>query len=192
MRLVGVEIKRLRTGRGLTLRDLAGRCGLSAGFLSLAERGINSISLTSLFALADALEVDASDLLGAAGRRGRYAYAIARHDDPHAERVAMGEREHRVLTADLPDQRIEALVTRVRATAEPSPFTQHDGEEFCYVLSGELTFLLPDETASLTAGDAIHFKSRIPHAIHNRGTGTAEVLWTVDRPLLRRPDGTFG
>ncbi|MFJ5898311.1 helix-turn-helix domain-containing protein [Streptomyces sp. NPDC093064] len=189
-RLVGAAIKRIRTERGLTLRDLAERCGLSPGFLSLVERGINSISLTSLFALAGALEVDAVELLGAAGRRSRHEYSIARHDDPHATRVAMGEREHRVLTADLPDQRIEALATTVHPTAEPSPVTQHDGEEFCYVLRGELTFLLPDETAVLAAGDSIHFKSRIPHAIHNRGTDIAEVLWTVDRPLLRRPDGT--
>ncbi|POX42388.1 hypothetical protein C3486_05095 [Streptomyces sp. Ru73] len=188
---VGAEIKRMRTERGLTLRDLAERCGLSAGFLSLAERGINAISLTSLFALANALEVDAVELLGAAGRRSRHEYAVTRHDDPHATTVAMGERTHRVLTADLPDQGIEVLATTVRPTAEPSPVTQHDGEEFCYVLRGELTFLLPDETAVLTAGDSIHFKSRIPHAIHNRGTDTAEVLWTVDRPLLRRPDGTL-
>ncbi|MER7012268.1 XRE family transcriptional regulator [Saccharopolyspora sp. NPDC000359] len=189
-RVVGAEIKRIRTERGLTLRELADRCGLSPGFLSLAERGINSISLTSLFALAGALDVDAVELLGAAGRRDRREYSVSRHDDPDATRVVMGEREHRVLTADLPDQRIEALVTAVHPTTEPSPVTQHDGEEFCYVLRGELTFLLPEETAVLAAGDSIHFKSRVPHAIHNRGTDIAEVLWAVDRPLLRRPDGT--
>ncbi|MFI5662143.1 helix-turn-helix domain-containing protein [Streptomyces sp. NPDC051684] len=190
-RVVGAEIKRLRTERGLTLRVLAERCGLSAGFLSLAERGINALSLTSLFALANALDVDAVELLGAAGRRSRHEYAITRHDDPHAARMALGEREHRVLTAELPDQCIETLATTVHPTAEPSPFTQHDGEEFCYVLRGELVFLLPDETAVLGPGDAVHFKSRVPHAIHNRGTEVAEVLWTVDRPLLRRPDGTI-
>ncbi|KAA5835019.1 XRE family transcriptional regulator [Saccharopolyspora hirsuta] len=188
-RLVGAEIKRIRAERGLTLRELAERCGLSPGFLSLAERGVNSISLTSLFALANALDVDAAELLGTAGRRSRREYSIARHDDPDATRVVMGEREHRVLTADLPDQRIEALVTAVHPTAGPSPVTQHDGEEFCYVLRGELTFLLADETAVLAAGDSIHFKSRVPHAIHNRGTDVAEVLWTVDRPMLRRSDG---
>ncbi|MFG7942443.1 helix-turn-helix domain-containing protein [Streptomyces cacaoi] len=189
-RLVGAAIKRLRTERGMTLRDLAERCGLSPGFLSLAERGLNAISLTSLFALASALDVDAAELLGAAGRRGRHAYAVARRDDPRATRVVMGEREHRVLTADLPDQRIETLATTVRPTPEPSPVTRHDGEEFCYVLRGELTFLLPDEAVVLAAGDSIHFKSRTPHAIHNHGTDIAEVLWTVDRPLLRRPDET--
>ncbi|MGP4016985.1 helix-turn-helix domain-containing protein [Saccharopolyspora sp. 5N708] len=189
-RHVAAAIKRTRTERGLTLRELAQRCGLSPGFLSLVERGINSISLTSLFALADALDVDAVDLLGTAGRRARRDYAVARHDDPHAARVVMGEREHRVLTAELPDQRIEALATRVHPTAEPSPVSQHDGEEFCYVLRGELVFLLPEETVVLGAGDSIHFKSRTPHAIHNRGADVVEVLWTVDRPLLRRSDGT--
>ncbi|MFH8985457.1 helix-turn-helix domain-containing protein [Streptomyces varsoviensis] len=188
---VGAEIKRLRTERGLTLRELADHCGLSAGFLSLAERGINSISLTSLFALAGALEVDAVELLGTAGRRSRHAYAITRGADPDALRVVTGEREHRVLTADLPDQRLEVLATQVRPTAEPSPVTQHDGEEFCYVLRGELAFSLPDETAVLAAGDSIHFKSRVPHAVHNRGPGIAEVIWAVDRPLLRRPDGAL-
>ncbi|WP_406635021.1 helix-turn-helix domain-containing protein [Amycolatopsis sp. WGS_07] len=188
-REVGAAIKRLRSARGLTLRELAERCGLSPGFLSLAERGVNAISLTSLFSIASALETDAVELLGAAGKRSRAEYAVTRHDDPRAARVVLGEREHRVLTADLPDQRIEVLATRVRPTDQPSPVTQHDGEEFCYVLSGELAFLLPDETVVLAAGDSIHFKSTTPHAVHNQGDVVAEVLWTVDRPLLRRSDG---
>ncbi|MEV0261947.1 helix-turn-helix transcriptional regulator [Streptomyces sp. NPDC050617] len=92
-RLVGAEIKRIRTERGLTLRGLAEHCGLSADFLSLAELGINSISLTSLFALASALDVGAVELLGAAGRGSPQAYAITRRDAPDALRVVMGERE---------------------------------------------------------------------------------------------------
>ncbi|ATY13387.1 XRE family transcriptional regulator [Amycolatopsis sp. AA4] len=171
----------------MTLRELAERCGLSPGFLSLAERGVNSISLTSLFAIAGALEVDAVELLGSAGKRSRAEYAVSRRDDPRAARVVMGEREHRVLTAELPDQHIEVLATRVNPTNAPSPVTRHDGEEFCYVVSGELTFLMPDESVVLAAGDAIHFKSSTPHAVHNQGDVVAEVLWTVDRPLLRRP-----
>ncbi|WP_370935798.1 helix-turn-helix domain-containing protein [Amycolatopsis sp. cg13] len=184
---VGVAIKRVRSERGMTLRELAERSGLSPGFLSLAERGVNSISLTSLFAIAGALEVDAVELLGSAGKRSQAEYEVSRQGDPRATRVVMGEREHRVLTAELPDQRIEVLATKVQPTSEPSPVTQHDGEEFCYVLSGELTFLLPDESVVLAAGDSIHFKSSTPHAVHNQGDAVAEVLWTVDRPLLRRP-----
>ncbi|MER6878282.1 XRE family transcriptional regulator [Amycolatopsis sp. NPDC000673] len=184
---VGAAIKRVRSSRGMTLRELAERCGLSPGFLSLAERGVNAISLTSLFAIAGALEVDAVELLGAAGQRRRAEYAVSRRDDVRAARVVMGEREHRVLTAELPDQRLEVLATKIQPTSDSSPVTQHDGEEFCYVLSGELTFLLPDESVVLAAGDSIHFKSATPHAVHNQGDTVAEVLWTVDRPLLRRP-----
>lgn len=187
---VAVAIKRTRTARGMTLRSLAEAAGLSPGFLSMAERGSSSLSLTSLFAVAEALGVNASELLDGSERRGTPAeHAVSRADDAAAARITAGDRAYRVMTGDLPDQRLEGLLMVVRPTDRPSPVTEHTGEEFCYLLSGELVVHLPGEELVLGPGDTLHFKSRVPHALHNRGPGDARALWVVDHPLLHRWPG---
>jgi transcriptional regulator with XRE-family HTH domain len=55
---IGSAIRKLRKERGLALRDLSRRSGLSTGFLSLVERGLSSPALTSLQAIAKALETN--------------------------------------------------------------------------------------------------------------------------------------
>lgn len=55
---IGSAIRNLRKERGLNLRDLSRRSGLSTGFLSLVERGLSSPALTSLQAIAKALETN--------------------------------------------------------------------------------------------------------------------------------------
>jgi transcriptional regulator with XRE-family HTH domain len=192
---VGAVLRRVRTERGLSLRELAARSGLSSGFISLAERGVNSLSLTSLFTLAEALDVDAAELIGGTSTRPAPSYAVARRDGADAPKVMLGEREYRVLTGSLPGKSLEALRTTIHPTAQASPPTSHEGEEFCYVLSGELTFHFPlegdsngSETIVVAEGDSIHFLSTAAHAIHNATGFPVEVLWVVDHPLLAHSD----
>lgn len=52
-----------RTFRGLTMAELAARCGLSQGYVSQIESGSRTPSPTARAALAAALEVEADDLL---------------------------------------------------------------------------------------------------------------------------------
>ncbi|MGO3682722.1 helix-turn-helix domain-containing protein [Brevibacterium aurantiacum] len=183
---VGAAIRKVRNDQGLSLRALADKCGLSSGFLSLAERGVSALSLTSLFALAEALGVDAVVLLGATETPLEKSYVVRRHDSPDNIRVVMGDREHFVLSGDLPDQKLEALRTTVSPTENTPEMTKHDGEEFCYVLDGELTFTFTDGEAILRAGDSIHFTSSKPHSVHNDTQTPTKTLWIVDRPLLHR------
>lgn len=54
---VGQFIRSLRTSREWTLRDLSQRCNLSVSFLSQVERGLSSLTITSLDAICGALGV---------------------------------------------------------------------------------------------------------------------------------------
>jgi quercetin dioxygenase-like cupin family protein len=53
---------------------------------------------------------------------------------------------------------------------------RHEGEEWIYVLSGQLTISLLGKTFDLEPGDAAHFESRLPHRLIARGGREAEVL----------------
>ena len=53
---------------------------------------------------------------------------------------------------------------------------QHDGEEWLYVLSGQLVLILADEEHVLQPGDAAHFDARTPHRLSAKGGGDAEII----------------
>ncbi|MCP9760768.1 XRE family transcriptional regulator [Aquitalea sp. S1-19] len=59
----GGLLKQLRTERKLSQEAFAERAGVHRNFVSLLERGINQPSLDTLFALADALEMDVAELI---------------------------------------------------------------------------------------------------------------------------------
>lgn len=68
---LGLVIKAVRQDRKLSQEKLAERAGLHRNFVGLVERNLTKLALDSLVALADALEVDASELLARAERLSR-------------------------------------------------------------------------------------------------------------------------
>ena len=54
---IGMKIKKLRTEKGMTLKELSEKSELSVGFLSQFERGLTAIAVDSLEKLADIFEV---------------------------------------------------------------------------------------------------------------------------------------
>jgi hypothetical protein len=65
----------------------------------------------------------------------------------------------------------------------------HDGEEWIYVLSGQLTLSVAGKTHDLEPGDAAHFESRLPHRLIARGGQEAEVL-VVAAPVWSPPQNS--
>jgi DNA-binding XRE family transcriptional regulator len=69
---VGLRIKAIRKGKGMTLAELGTRAGLSHALLSRAENGASNLGVSSIYDIAEALEVPVSSLFesdGAALRR---------------------------------------------------------------------------------------------------------------------------
>jgi transcriptional regulator with XRE-family HTH domain len=62
-RLVGENVKRLRTARGLTQEQFAERSGFSQQYISDLERGRRNPTVVSLFELAQALDAGPRDLI---------------------------------------------------------------------------------------------------------------------------------
>ena len=64
MKIIGVNIKKLREEQGLTLRALAKKIEISASFLSQVESGKASPSLSTLKSISDALATTIGNLIG--------------------------------------------------------------------------------------------------------------------------------
>lgn len=59
----GPELKRRRKEKELSQEKLAGRCSLSTSFIGLMEKNLRQPTLLTLFALAEGLEIKASELV---------------------------------------------------------------------------------------------------------------------------------
>lgn len=63
MRALGDAVRKARRERGVSQEGLAFESGLDRTFVSAVERGVRNPSLTSVYALADALHIDIRELL---------------------------------------------------------------------------------------------------------------------------------
>lgn len=188
----GSAIRRLRTERGWTLRNLSERSKISQSALSRVETGQITLSFDRAHALARALEADFSQFLtqmgktaprGAAPAPAHGWRSLTRRGEGH--HVTQPNADYEYLCTDFLYRRMVtgiALIT-ARSLEEHGPFVTHPGEEFIHVVEGQL--VLATEIYApleLETGDSIQFDSTTPHAIYTSGDQLARVLFTVTDP----------
>lgn len=186
----GTALRELRKSRGWTLADVRDRTGIPTSTLSRIENDQMSPTYDLLLRLSDGLSLDLSELLSAApagapkggetvGRR-----SVNREQD--GEHVQMTNHTLRYLSTDLLNKQITPILCeyRARTLEEFGDFMRHDGEEFLYVLTGELE-LHTDCYAPLRlkAGESVYFDSRMGHAYLNGGTSSCRALSVCTVPV---------
>lgn len=90
--LIGSQIRRLRTERGLTLARMAESTGLNIGYLSKIETDKASPSLETLAALGEVMDVPMSWLLTESVPPPKVVRHADRHLYPGRGRNSFGER----------------------------------------------------------------------------------------------------
>ncbi|MCV7151604.1 cupin domain-containing protein [Mycolicibacterium pyrenivorans] len=172
-RNVGNTVRSLRKERGLTLRDLSQSTGLSASYISSVERGAAAPSIASLQKIGAVFDTNVLALMSES------------YEAPCSPVVRAEQR--RVLDSDK-GVRIEDLST-AGSNLEPLLFTfqpgcgsdgaiSHEGEEFLYVMSGQLYLCLDgSDEYYLNPGDSMGFRSERAHEFGNPGDVPSAVLW---------------
>jgi transcriptional regulator with XRE-family HTH domain len=177
--LLGSRLKELRISRGLSLREVAGRTGLSTSFLSLVETGRNELTVGRLVTLLDFYEVELADVVP--GRDAEQP-VVVRHRDRRVSR----SRDRGIKTEPLAAWRFGEMATasmRFDAGAELSLSTSLPGPEFVLLLSGELQIDFADETSVvLREGDSVCFEASRRHRCVNVGDGEAHVITFKNEP----------
>jgi transcriptional regulator with XRE-family HTH domain len=178
----GTALKNLRKHNRWTLADVAKRTGIPPSTLSRIENDQISPTYDMLLRLSQGLSIDLSQLLlnGAAptppsdqpGRR-----SVNRKSD--GDRVPMPNHSLRYLSTDLINKQMTPILCeyQARSLEEFGPLMRHEGEEFLFVLEGELE--LHTECYApliLQAGESIYFDSRMGHGYVARGTQPCRAL----------------
>ena len=182
---VGPRVRALREAMGLSLRDLAGRSGVSAPMLSQVERGETSPTLAIAGRIAAGLELSLSQLL----RLDESSHVVV---IPHDRRRRRGRGDHRVeeLTPPLPGQRADVSMHVLEpgaATGGPGdpPLHEPGSRETAVVLSGVVALVLDGVDHPLAEGDSVTFDADLAHHFVNRGAQPATFLAVVAAGLRR-------
>lgn len=172
---IGENIKALRLGNKMTLKDLSEATGLSIGFLSQVERGLTALAITSLEKIAAALEVDLSYFFPV---KSKSDSEILKSYEREVFQVENNQFIHYHLTNQLDKMDMIPKMVEILPMSELKdvPTHQHDGEEFVYVLEGVFTLILNNETHDLYPGDSAHFASTTVHNWANFTNKTVKVL----------------
>lgn len=179
---IGRRLRAARTGARLTLAHVAGRAGVSEGFLSKLERGQAAASIANLIQLADVLGLGLHELFPNEGAPAKTYVAVHRAGEGGLQEVAATGYRWRHLGGGAPLDRMEVFHLVFPRAKGMETTVSHPGQEHCYVLSGEVLFHVGEATYRLKAGDGILIDSQQPHRAENAGRGQAHVLMSVARP----------
>jgi transcriptional regulator with XRE-family HTH domain len=190
---IGDHLREARLGRGISVRELGRRLGVSASLISQVETGRARPSVRTLYAVANELGISLDELLFSDARSApedvepSSAPEIVLPADPVQRaanrttiRLASGVVWERLTTASIPTVDFLHVTYEVGGASSPEhEFQRHAGQEWGYVLSGRLGVTIGFDEVVLEPGDAIAFDSTTPHRLANVGDEPVHGIWFV-------------
>lgn len=174
---IGDSIQRLRHDRGISLSKLAQLAQVSKSNLSKIENNAISPTFDTIERVASGLGVPSAALLSAGSSPGQM---LSFTDAGEGLQSSSGPYALEHLFTDLSDRRMVPMVTTIppTQTQEPAMPSHHGGEEFFFVLEGEVEFESNDGLLRrMMKGDSAYFSSDTPHLLRNHTQQDARVLW---------------
>ena len=171
------KIRDIRERQDMTIEELSERSGVKLDVLNAMENGEVIPSLTPLTKMARALGVrlgtflDDTPELGPVVTRGgkteNSLYFSGREDVTNATNL-----EFHSLGAGKIDRNIDPFIID----------SSHEGEEFIYVLEGEIEVIYGKDSFIIGPGDTIFYDSAVPHHLHASGEDKAKILAVLYTP----------
>jgi transcriptional regulator with XRE-family HTH domain len=191
---VGPRLRAHREQRGLSLRELARRLGVSPSAISQIETGKSRPSVSTLYSIVSELGMSLDELFGAAKpappaeapppaptkRQASGERHVQRADSRATIDLESGVRWERLTPG--PDHDTDFLFVTYDvggSSSEGNRSMRHSGHEYGLVLSGTLEVTVGFDHYVLGPGDSISFDSTVPHHLTNLGDEPVHGVWVV-------------
>jgi transcriptional regulator with XRE-family HTH domain len=174
---VSERLRKLRLARKLTISRLAELSKVPASTISKIENGQLRPSLVHAINLASALEENLGFLVARFRERPRPRAVVRRVQRDTIEYPEMGLTLQDLSGHFLPGVLEARLGILARGAHSGVGSMTHQGEEFCCVLSGAISYRIDEEIYDLSANEYLHFRSDTPHSWENAVSAETRVLW---------------
>ena len=180
----GRVLKKLRNEKKITLEQLSKKTGLSVGFLSQFERGLTSIALDTLEKIAGVFNVGVDYFISP--RQKRQSSVMLKNYALEVSDIISSNIIIRTINNNIADKVLHPRLIEILPIAVPEDIKTyaHEGEEFLYVLEGNLTLLHKNQEYSLYPGDSAHYASTEKHNWTNKTNKVVKFLCvSIPNPL---------
>ncbi len=161
----------------MSLETLANETGQAKDYLEQIESDQVIPPVAVILSLARALEVDSAELL-----KDEQAQAAAERR-AEAVKVRTEHYSYRLLTPEALHKHLKAFLVTIDPVSDlEGPGYQHEGEEFIYVLKGQVEVKVGQNINQLVEGQSLHFNSSVVHTLRNTGTTPCELLVVLYTP----------
>jgi transcriptional regulator with XRE-family HTH domain len=170
---VASSLRELREARGISMRTLATKSGLSANALSMIERGKTSPSVSTLYKLADALGVSITAFFGAETEKKQIVFLKS----DERTRMSFTRGVFEALGGEHFSGRVEPFMLTLESGSSSGPHNiVHTGHEFVFCLRGQLEYYVEKQVFLLSAGDSLLFASKLQHRWKNPSKNVTNAL----------------
>jgi DNA-binding transcriptional MerR regulator/quercetin dioxygenase-like cupin family protein len=174
---IGTRLRQLRSRRKLSLAEVADAVGISVGFLSAMERSQMTGSVGTLRKLARFYKTNILEFFDATG-------ASSRRVRPAERKVLEAGAGVRMELLAWGNAVMEPHLFRIAPDAGSGDSYTHEGEEFIFVLRGDLEITIDGDQYLLKPGDSFYFESNTPHRWKNPGRKETWLLWVNTPPTF--------
>jgi transcriptional regulator with XRE-family HTH domain len=186
---LGTKIQQIRENKEMSVEELARESQCSREVIENIESGELIPSLTPLIRIAKALGVRLGTFLDdipqtgpvmvKSGKSEHVIHFSGKEDHPDTSAL-----DFYALASGKADRHMEPFIIDVHPhETEKYKLASHEGEEFIYVMDGEIEILYGQDSYLLSKGDSIYYDSVVPHDLHAYGGEDAKILAVVYTPF---------
>ena len=174
---IGAKIRNLRNQNGLTQEELSDRTELTKGFISQMERGLTAPSVSTLLDIVECLGTNLSDFF-----HEENELQIVYPKEDYFEKEDEHKNSITWLIATAQSRSMEPILVQLQPGQSMPEDKPHEGEEFGYVLDGEIRLHYGEDVYTVRKGDSFIFPANRKHKISSACKKVSSILWISSPP----------
>lgn len=175
------KIRTLRIQQEMTLKDLGEKSGLSVSFLSQVERGNSSLAITSLQKISEVLGVSMSYFFQDTVNNKYYTPA----EELKPFQIERSNAVYARLGGEFEGRALEPIHITLAPHQRQEVSFNHPGEEFYYVLGGQVVMNIDGKEYHMKSGDSIHFPSTLDHFWYNPADNPVHIICVLTPTIFK-------
>ena len=175
---IGEKIRELRIQKSLTQEELADRAELSKGFISQLERDLTSPSIATLVDILQCLGTNLEEFFSGTSSE----QVVFKKTDYFVKEDSDLKNKIEWIVPNAQKNMLEPILLTLEPDGSTYPDNPHEGEEFGFVLKGDIVIVLGKRKVKVKKGESFYFKSDKVHLIVNKGKVPAEFIWVSSPP----------
>jgi transcriptional regulator with XRE-family HTH domain len=177
---IGKKIRALRLGNDLTQEELANRLELTKGYISQLENNLTSPSMQTLFSILEVLGTDVHQFFSLELEQT----VVFKKDDFYEKENEQLKHMISWIVPNALKYEMEPIMIDIEPGGQSEIDDPHPGEEFGYVLEGQVVLVLNKKRYVIRKGETFYYLANKEHYLINQSHQHTKILWISTPPMF--------